>query len=175
MKTGGKTKLREAEQFCGKALPQENDLTILFGSMDGDDGTMLCVGGIGDTTPTHGGSEKNLAPMLENNADWSEDNIGRSSVGRVAQRTGNEVMVDSPLPKKSKSMEYYVERIYESMLERSRNEKNAMRCEQEVTELWQLVEEHGVSQGSKLYFIATELFSSPTRRATFRCINTPEH
>uniref|UniRef100_A0A0D9WR50 Uncharacterized protein n=1 Tax=Leersia perrieri TaxID=77586 RepID=A0A0D9WR50_9ORYZ len=59
-------------------------------------------------------------------------------------------------------MEYYVERISESMIERRRNESSAARCEQEeVTELLQRVEEDGVAQGSELYFIATDLFRTP--------------
>lgn len=59
-------------------------------------------------------------------------------------------------------MECYVERISESMIKRTRNERIAMTREQEdVTELLQLVEEDGVPNGSELYFIATELFRSP--------------
>uniref|UniRef100_A0A0E0LBT9 Protein kinase domain-containing protein n=1 Tax=Oryza punctata TaxID=4537 RepID=A0A0E0LBT9_ORYPU len=131
--------------------------------MDTEEGTMLCVGGTGERTPS-GGSDDNLTPM-------SNDNVGRSSAGCVAQRAGKEQVVDSPPPKKSKNMEYYVGRISESMLERSRNESSVIRGEQdEMKELLQLVEEDGVAQGSELYFIATDLFRSAARRAAFRCI-----
>lgn len=78
--------------------------------MDSEDGDMLCVSGIGDRTPSSG-SEENPDPMAEDNNAWSEDNIGWSSVGCTAQRPGKEQVVDSPQPKKSKSMEYYVEHI----------------------------------------------------------------
>ncbi|KAF8656033.1 hypothetical protein HU200_060825 [Digitaria exilis] len=99
--------------------------------------------------------------MAEDNNAWSEDNIGRSSVGRTAKRPGKEKVVDSPL-KKSKSMEYYVERISESMMERTKNEKSAISREQdEVTELLQLAEQDGVPNGSELYFMAAELFRTP--------------
>ncbi|KAF8783567.1 hypothetical protein HU200_000505 [Digitaria exilis] len=47
--------------------------------MDNEDGDMLCVGGMGDRTPS-GGSEYNLDPMAEDNNAWSEDKIGWSSV-----------------------------------------------------------------------------------------------
>uniref|UniRef100_A0A0E0D8P6 Uncharacterized protein n=1 Tax=Oryza meridionalis TaxID=40149 RepID=A0A0E0D8P6_9ORYZ len=102
---------------------------------DVEDGAMLCVGGIGDRTPC-GGSEDNCTPIPTGHVGLSEDNAGRSSVGREAQRAGKEQVVDSPPPKKTKNMEYYVERISESMLERSRNESSVIRGEQEeVTEL----------------------------------------
>ncbi|PUZ50480.1 hypothetical protein GQ55_6G061600 [Panicum hallii var. hallii] len=118
-----------------------------------EDGTMLCVGGIGDKTPSRG-----------------KDNVGRSCVDRVAQRSGKEHIVDSPPPKKTKSMEYYVECTYERMIQRNRYERSATSREQEMTELLQLAEEDGVSNGSELYFIATELFRSPGRRAAHRSI-----
>uniref|UniRef100_A0A0D9YAD0 Uncharacterized protein n=1 Tax=Oryza glumipatula TaxID=40148 RepID=A0A0D9YAD0_9ORYZ len=155
---------REAKQFRHKPLAHEDELTILFGSMDDvEDGTMLCVGGIGDRTPC-GGSEDNCTPIPTGHVGLSEDNAGRSS----AQRAGKEQVVDSPPPKKTKNMEYYVERISESMLERSRNESSVIRGEQEeVAELLLQVEQDGVAQGSELYYIATDLFRSPARRAAF--------
>lgn len=129
---------------------------------------MLCVGGIGERTPS-GGSDDNFTPM-------PNDNVGRSSEGRVAQRAGKEQVVDSPPPKKNKNMEYYVGRISESMLERSRNESSVIRGEQdEMKELLHLVEEDGVAQGSELYFIATDLFRSAARRAAFKCIYPAEN
>uniref|UniRef100_A0A0E0KQ39 Uncharacterized protein n=1 Tax=Oryza punctata TaxID=4537 RepID=A0A0E0KQ39_ORYPU len=159
---------RDAGQFRGKPLEHEDELITLFGCMDTEEGTMLCVGGTGERTPS-GGSDDNLTPM-------SNDNVGRSSAGRVAQRAGKEQVVDSPPPKKSKNMEYYVGRISESMLERSRNESSVIRGEQdEMKELLQLVEEDGVAQGSELYFIATDLFRSAARRAAFRCIYPAEN
>lgn len=158
------------KQFKGKALPHYDELYILFDSMDSDDGTMLCVGGIGDKTPS-GGSEDNIDPMPEDNVACSDDNVGRSGVGRVGQRPVKEHVGDSPPPKKTKSMEYYVERISESMMERSKNEKNALSREQdEVTEMLQLAEQDGVPNGSELYFKAAELFRSPARRAIYRSI-----
>ncbi|KAF2941999.1 hypothetical protein DAI22_03g388900 [Oryza sativa Japonica Group] len=130
---------------------------------------------IGDRTPC-GGSEDNCTPIPTGHVGLSEDNAGRSSVGREAQRAGKEQVVDSPPPKKTKNMEYYVERISESMLEKSRNESSVIRGEQEeVTELLLQVEQGGVAQGSELYYIATDLFRSPARRAAFRCIRAPEH
>ncbi|KAF8765910.1 hypothetical protein HU200_008036 [Digitaria exilis] len=84
------------KQFRGKRLPFEDELAFLFDSMDSEDGDMLCVGGLGDKTPS-GASEENLDPMAEDNNAWSEDNIGRSSVGRTAKRPGKEKVVDSPL------------------------------------------------------------------------------
>uniref|UniRef100_I1QM88 Myb/SANT-like domain-containing protein n=1 Tax=Oryza glaberrima TaxID=4538 RepID=I1QM88_ORYGL len=159
---------RDAGQFHGKPLEHEDELTTLFGCMDTEEGTMLCVGGIGERTPS-GGSDDNLTPM-------SNDNVGLSSAGRVAQRAGKEQVVDSPPPKKSKNMEYYVGCISESMLERSRNESSVLRGEQdEMKELLRLVEEDGVAQGSELYFIATDLFRSAARRAAFRCIYPAEN
>uniref|UniRef100_I1QHH8 Myb/SANT-like domain-containing protein n=1 Tax=Oryza glaberrima TaxID=4538 RepID=I1QHH8_ORYGL len=159
---------RDAGQFHGKPLEHEDELTTLFGCMDTEEGTMLCVGGIGERTPS-GGSDDNLTPM-------SNDNVGLSSAGRVAQRAGKEQVVDSPPPKKSKNMEYYVGCISESMLERSRNESSVLRGEQdEMKELLRLVEEDGVAQGSELYFIATDLFRSAARRAAFRCIYLAEN
>uniref|UniRef100_K4AJ86 Uncharacterized protein n=1 Tax=Setaria italica TaxID=4555 RepID=K4AJ86_SETIT len=146
------------KHLCGKAFTFYDELTTLFGSTDSEHGPMLCVGGIGDRTPS-GESEGNLDPMAEENIAWSEDNIGRSSVGRVSQRLGKVHVVDSPLPKKSKSMEYYVKHISESMIQRTINERNAIsREEEEVMEMLHLVEQGGVPNGSELYFIATELF-----------------
>ncbi|KAL6594346.1 hypothetical protein ACP70R_048539 [Stipagrostis hirtigluma subsp. patula] len=158
----------DAEHLKGKPLAHEEELANLFGTMmDIEEGDMLCAGGIGDRTPS-GGSEDNLAPQ-------SEDNVGRCSGVRV-QRAGKEQVVDSPPPKKSKSMEYYVQCISESMLERNRNESNALKQEQkELQELLQLVEDDGVEQGTELHFIATELLRSATRRAAFRMIRLPEH
>nr|TKV93171.1 hypothetical protein SEVIR_9G208400v2 [Setaria viridis] len=136
---------------------------------------MLCVGGIGDRIPSCG-SEGNLDPVVEENVAWLEDNVGRSSVGRVSQRSGKEHVVDSPPPKKSKSMEYYVERISESMIQRTMNERNLIsREEEEVMEMLHLVEQDGVPNGSELYFIAAELFRSPARRASYRSITAAEN
>ncbi|RLM60314.1 L10-interacting MYB domain-containing protein-like [Panicum miliaceum] len=151
----------EAKYFREHGIPYEDELAILFGSMVSEDGIMLCVGGIGDKTPSRG-SEENLAPL-------SEDNVGRSCVGRVAQRLGKEHVVDSPPPKKTKSMKYYVEHTSERMLQRM-YERSAASREQEMTGLLQLTEEDGVSNGSELYFIATKLFRSPGRRAAYRSI-----
>lgn len=92
-------------------------------------------------------------------------------MGRVPHRSGKDHVVDSPPAKKKqkRSMGYYVQRISESMLERSRNESSSISREQgEVAELLQLVQDDGVRQGSELYFIATELFMKPARRAAFR-------
>lgn len=84
-------------------------------------------------------------------------------------------MVDSPPPKKTKSMEYYVERISESMIERSRNEINARRRDrEEMAELLELVRDDGVPGGSELYFIATELLRSAARRTAFRSFEDPK-
>ncbi|WVZ83917.1 hypothetical protein U9M48_031012, partial [Paspalum notatum var. saurae] len=102
-----------------------DEVITLFGSEDSEDGQMLCIGGLGDKTPS-GGSDGNIVGLPEDNVGWSEDNVGRSSVGRVAQRSGKEQVVDSPPSKKSKSMKYYVERIYESMVQRCKNETAAM-------------------------------------------------
>uniref|UniRef100_K3XRA8 Myb/SANT-like domain-containing protein n=1 Tax=Setaria italica TaxID=4555 RepID=K3XRA8_SETIT len=138
-------------------------------------GPMLCVGGIGDRTPSCG-SEDTPDPMADENVDWLEDTVGRSSVGRVSQRSGKEHVVDSPLPKRTKSMEYYVERISESMIQRTMTERNLIsREEEEVTEMLHLVEQDGVPNGSELYFIATELFRSPARRASYRSITASEN
>ncbi|KAL6626528.1 hypothetical protein ACP70R_030254 [Stipagrostis hirtigluma subsp. patula] len=155
----------EAQQLRNRPLANWHELTILFGSMDTEEGDMLCADDIGDRTPS-GGSEGNRAPILE-------DNVGQSSVVRVAQRPRKEQMVDSIPPKRTKNTECHVEPISESMLE-SRNETSAIRQEQdEVTELLQVVEKDGVDQGSELYFIATELFRLPARRAAFRSIRAP--
>uniref|UniRef100_K4A2Y3 Myb/SANT-like domain-containing protein n=1 Tax=Setaria italica TaxID=4555 RepID=K4A2Y3_SETIT len=146
------------KHFRGKAFPFYDELTTLFGTMDTEGGPMLCVGGIGDRTPS------------------CEDNVGRSSVGHVSQRSAKEHVVDSPPPKRSKSMEYYVERIYESMIQRTMNERNLIsREEEEVMEMLHLVEQDGVPNGSELYFIATKLFRSPARRASYRSITAAEN
>ncbi|PUZ40286.1 hypothetical protein GQ55_9G411600 [Panicum hallii var. hallii] len=95
---------------------------------------------------------------------------------RVWSTMSNANVVDSPLSKKTKSMEYYVKRIYECMIERTRYERSAISREQEeVREMLQLVEEDGVPNGSELYFIATELFRSRARLAAYRSIKTAEH
>jgi hypothetical protein len=113
--------------------------------------------------------------MSEENVSCSEDNVGRSSVDSVSG-PGKEHVVDSPLSKKTKSMEYYVKRIYECMIERTRYGRSAISREQEeVREMLQLVEEDGVPNGSELYFIATELFRSRARLAAYRSIKTAEH
>ncbi|KAJ1278384.1 hypothetical protein BS78_04G075300 [Paspalum vaginatum] len=162
------------KQFRNHGLPLEDELTTLFGSMCSEEGTMLCAGGIGDRTPS-GGSDGNPTDLPEGNVGWSEDDVGRSSVGRVGQRSGKEQVVDSPPSKKTKSMEYYVQRISESMLERCRNEADALTREQkEVTELLQILQEDGVPETSELYFIATELFRTVVRRAAFRSFTTAE-
>lgn len=72
------------------------------------DGTILCACGVGDRTPTRG-MEDNRARMSKDNTDWSEDNVGRSGVGRASQRSSKEHIVDSPPSKKTKSLEYCVE------------------------------------------------------------------
>ncbi|XP_066326137.1 L10-interacting MYB domain-containing protein-like isoform X2 [Miscanthus floridulus] len=163
-----------AEDFRGKALAHEDVLTILFGSMDGKDSTKLCVGGTGDRTPS-GGGEDNHARVSEDNIGCPEENVGCYRIGHVSQWSSQEHMVDSRPTKRYKNTGYYGELISESMLE-SRNESNAIwREQEEVTELLQLVEKDGVSQGSELFFIATELFRSPVRRAAFRCITTPKN
>nr|TKW33329.1 hypothetical protein SEVIR_2G227000v2 [Setaria viridis] len=136
------------KHFRGKAFPFYDELTTLFGTTDTEGGPMLCVGGIGDRTPSCG-SEGNLDPMADENVAWLEDNVGRSSVGHVSQRSAKEHVVDSPPPKRSKSME-------------TMNERNLIsREEEEVMEMLHLVEQDGVPNGSELYFIATKLFRSP--------------
>ncbi|KAJ1288951.1 hypothetical protein BS78_02G128200 [Paspalum vaginatum] len=74
-----------AEQFCNRGLQFEDELTTLFGSLDSDNGTMMCVGAIGDRTPS-GESEEDLNPLTGDAAGRSEDNVGHSSVSRLAQR-----------------------------------------------------------------------------------------
>ncbi|KAL6621279.1 hypothetical protein ACP70R_033711 [Stipagrostis hirtigluma subsp. patula] len=157
----------DAVHIKGKPLAHENELENLFGNVDTEEGDMVCAGGLGERTPT-GGSEDNVAPE-------SEDNVGRSSAVR-AQRVRKEQVVDSPPPKRTKSMEYYVQCISESMLERSRNETNAVNQEQkELQESLEIVQEDGVEQGTELWFIASELLRSATRRAAFKMIRAPEH
>uniref|UniRef100_K3ZFD6 Myb/SANT-like domain-containing protein n=1 Tax=Setaria italica TaxID=4555 RepID=K3ZFD6_SETIT len=135
---------------------------------------VMCCG-IGDRTPSSG-SEGNPDTTADENVDWLEDNVGRSSVGRVSQRSGKEHVVDSPPPKRTKSMEYYVERISESMMQRTMTERNLIsREEEEVMEMLHLVEQDGVPNGSKLYFIAIELFRLPARRASYRSITAAEN
>lgn len=142
--------------------------------MDGKDSTKLCVSGTGDRTPS-GGGEDNRARVSEDNISCPEENLGPYRLGRVSQWSSQEHMVDSRPTKRSKNTGYYDEHISEGMLE-SRNESNAIRREQqEVIELLQLVEKDGVSQGSELFFIATELFRSPVRRAAFSCITAPKN
>ncbi|WVZ98030.1 hypothetical protein U9M48_043513 [Paspalum notatum var. saurae] len=41
----------EYKQFLNRGLQHEDDLDTLFGSMISKEGTMLCVGGVGDRTP----------------------------------------------------------------------------------------------------------------------------
>ncbi|KAF8727825.1 hypothetical protein HU200_018389 [Digitaria exilis] len=143
--------------------------------MDSKDGKLSCVGGIGDKTPSSG-SEDNLDSMSPENVARSEDNAGRSSVGPVSQGPGKEHDVDGAPPKKTKSTECYIEHRSESLIKSIRNERIAMTREQEeVIELLQLVEEDGVPNGSALYFIATELFRSPARRASYRSITAAEN
>ena len=143
-------------------------MNILFGNSETQDDNMFCAGGIGDRTPSDGSDDDN--PLL------SDDNVGCSSVGHASRRSRKEQVVDSPPPKRNKRVEYYVERISESMLERSRNETSLKsRDQDEVTELLRVVESDGVGQGSELYFIATELFRSATRRASFRSIRDPQN
>lgn len=162
-----------AKQFRGKPLAFEDELTILFGSMTTKDGRMLCLDGIGDRAPS-GGCDASRARISEDNVGWSEKNVGVSSVGRVSQRSSKDQEVDSRPTKKTKSIEYYLERVCESMLERIRKEREErIRKEREVTELLQLVKEDGVSEGSKLFFIATELFKSSVDRAIFRRLRDP--
>uniref|UniRef100_K3XSX6 Myb/SANT-like domain-containing protein n=1 Tax=Setaria italica TaxID=4555 RepID=K3XSX6_SETIT len=167
------TQIKENEankHFRGKAFSFYDELTTLFGTMDTEGGPMLCVGGIGDRTPSSG-SEGNPDTAADENVAWLEDNVGRSSVGRVSQRLGKEHIVDSPPPKRTKSMEYYDERISESMIQRTMNERNLINHEEEeVMEMLHLVEQDGVPNGSELYFIATELFRSPARRASYRSL-----
>ncbi|KAJ1277718.1 hypothetical protein BS78_04G025200 [Paspalum vaginatum] len=134
------------EQFRNRGLAHKEELITLFGSMDSEDGEMLCVGGLGDRTPS-GGSDDNIVGLLEDNAGWSE----------------KEQVVDSPPTKKRRSMEYYVERISDSMVQ-----------SEEMTELLQLVEADGVSLDSELYFIAIELLWTTTRRIAFRSFTTAE-
>uniref|UniRef100_K3ZNT9 Myb/SANT-like domain-containing protein n=1 Tax=Setaria italica TaxID=4555 RepID=K3ZNT9_SETIT len=161
--------------FHGKAFPFYDELTTLLGTTDTEGGPMLCVGAIGDRTPSCG-SKGNPDPMADENDAWLEDNVGRSSVGRVSQRSGKEHVVDSPPPKRSKSMEYYVERISESMIQRTMNERNLISHEEEdVMEMLHLVEQDGVPNGFELYFIATELFRSPARHASYRSITAVEN
>nr|TKW01113.1 hypothetical protein SEVIR_8G157000v2 [Setaria viridis] len=163
------------KHFHGKAFPFYDELTTLLGTTDTEGGPMLCVGAIGDRTPSCG-SEGNPDPMADENDAWLEDNVGRSSVGRVSQRSGKEHVVDSPPPKRSKSMEYYVERISESMIQRTMNERNLISHEEEdVMEMLHLVEQDGVPNGFELYFIATELFRSPARHASYRSITAVEN
>ncbi|RLN16245.1 hypothetical protein C2845_PM02G18830 [Panicum miliaceum] len=157
------------QDFRDKAFPYEDELDYLFGSMDSEDGQLLCVGGVGDRTPSRGSEDNQRS---EDNLAWSEDNVGRSTVGHVARRLWREQTVDSPPPKKTKSMESYVERISESMIQRSKNEGSAVRREQEeIKELLKLVEQDGVRNGSELYFIATELFKYPARHTSYKCID----
>jgi len=142
--------------------------------MDGKDSTKSCFGGTGDRTPS-GGGEDNRARVSEDNIGCPEENLGRYRVGHVSPWSSQEHMVDSRPTKRYKNTGYYGELISESMLE-SRNESNAIwREQEELIELLQLVEKDGVSQGSELFFIATELFRSPLRRAAFRCITTPKN
>ncbi|KAJ1278755.1 hypothetical protein BS78_04G103100 [Paspalum vaginatum] len=142
--------------------------------MSSEDGTISCVGGLGNKTPS-GGSDGNLGEPPEGTVGWSEDDVGRSSVDHGGQRSGKEQVVDGPPAKRTKSMEYYVRLISESMLERCRNEKDAMtREEREMTELLQILEEDGVPRASEFYFIATELLRTATRRAAFKLFTSAE-
>jgi hypothetical protein len=126
---------------------------------------MFCVGGIGDRTPSNGSDEN--TPL--------SDDVGRSSVGRSGHKSRREQVVDSPPAKRNKSVEYYVERLSESMLERSRNESTAKTRERdEIAELLRIVEADGVNQSSELYFIATDLFRTPARRTAFQTFRSPE-
>uniref|UniRef100_K4AKZ0 Myb/SANT-like domain-containing protein n=1 Tax=Setaria italica TaxID=4555 RepID=K4AKZ0_SETIT len=163
------------KHFRGKMFPFYDELTTLFGTTDTEGGPILCVGGIGDRTPSSA-SEGNPDTAIDENVAWLEDNVGRSSVGRVSQRSGKEHVVDNPPPKRTNSMEYYVERISESMIQRTMNERNLIsREEEEVMEMLHLVEQDGVPNGSELYFIATELFRSPARRASYRSITAAKN
>uniref|UniRef100_K3YL57 Uncharacterized protein n=1 Tax=Setaria italica TaxID=4555 RepID=K3YL57_SETIT len=141
------------KHFRGKAFPFYDELTTLFGTTDKEGSPMLCVGGIGDRTPSS---------RSEGNPNTAADE--------------NEHVVDNPPPKRTKSMEYYVKRISESTMQRTMNERNLIsREEEEVMEMLHLVEQDGVPNGLELYFIATELFRSPARRASYRSITAAEN
>lgn len=161
------------EIFRNRGLAHEDELVNLFGSVDSEEGTMLCVGGCRDRTPSGGSDDNNIGDLPDDIIGRSEDNAGRSSAGRVSRRSGKEQVVDSPPAKKSKSIEYYVERISESMIQRCRNETDAMtRDEKELTELLEILEEDGVPQDSEVYFIAMDLLRIATRRAAFKRFTT---
>ncbi|KAL6859122.1 hypothetical protein ACP4OV_018124 [Aristida adscensionis] len=151
----------DVAEFRTKPLPHQHELTTLFGNMHTEEGDMLCVGGIGDSTPSRG-SEENPVPQ-------SDDNVGGSAVGQTSQRAQREQVVDSPPPKRCKSStEIYLERISECMLQRSKNETTPVKQQQEeVREMLNMLKEDGLDPESELYFIATDLFRSPSRRAAF--------
>ncbi|KAL6603809.1 hypothetical protein ACP70R_044170 [Stipagrostis hirtigluma subsp. patula] len=148
----------EAAELRYRPLPHNQEVDILFGGFNTQEGNMLCAGGYGDRTPSGG----------------SNDNVRVLTAGH-AQRPGKEQVVDSPPPKRTKSTDYYLERISESVLERSKNETNPKRQEQsELADLLNVLVQDGVPKNSKLYFIATELLRSATRRQAFRSLDDAE-
>ncbi|KAL6614645.1 hypothetical protein ACP70R_036915 [Stipagrostis hirtigluma subsp. patula] len=149
----------QAVELRGRPLEHEQELSILFGGFNTQEGNMLYAGGYGDRTPPARAADDVRVPTAGDD-----------------QRPGREQVVDSPPPKRTKSsMEYYVERISESMLERSRNESNARRQEQsELREMLQVLVQDGVPKNSELYFIATELLRSASRREAFRSLDDAE-
>ncbi|KAL6842042.1 hypothetical protein ACP4OV_028021 [Aristida adscensionis] len=157
----------EAEQLRNRPLAHERELTILFGSTHSEEGNMLCAGGIGDRTQS-GGREGNRAPGLE-------DNVGRSSVDRVSQRAGNEQVIDCSPPKRTSSVDSSDGSTSESTVERHMDDPIAIwQAQDEMIRLLKVLERDGVDPGSELYFIATELFRSASRRAAFRSLRTPD-
>lgn len=174
------TETSAAEDFRGKALAHEDALAVIFGPKDGTNSPSV-GGGAGDRTPGGGGGgeEENHARASGDNAACPEESLGCYRSGRASPWSSQDHhihMVGSRPAKKPKNTGYYAEGVSESMLGSRNESSSAIRREQEeVVELLQLVEKDGVSQGSELFFIATELFRSPIRRAAFRCITTPKN
>lgn len=148
---------------CSGRYPFQHELDVLFGDTIRQDGNILCVGGIRDRTPS---------AEYEHSSPSSPAGNARYS----SHRSGHEV--DSPPPKRPKSVEMYLERALHCLEERSKNESSMLRRQEKhenmVKQLLQTVHDDGVEIGSELYFIAGELFRDETRRATFSTLVTPE-
>lgn len=84
---------QEAKQFRKRPLAHKPELSILFGRMNTEEGNLFCIGGFGHQSPS-GGSDGYCTPV-------SDDNVGRSNVGRAGPQCAREQVVNSPPPKRT--------------------------------------------------------------------------
>uniref|UniRef100_K4AJW4 Uncharacterized protein n=1 Tax=Setaria italica TaxID=4555 RepID=K4AJW4_SETIT len=121
------------------------------------------------------GRIREATPSVGNEAnahDFYLDPMAASSARNLSKRPTREISVDSPLKKKSGSLEDYVREPSETVATRS--QKCGDREQEELDRAMQLIEEGGIEEGSELYCQALYLCKNAVYRRAFTEMKTKE-